>query len=69
MEDASAIMPVFTNDDRVRPSVERSLGAGLRSDWRYDRSFDWSYGGGRSGERPGVVVNRAPELENGGRLS
>ena len=43
--------------------------AELRSDWRYDRGFDWSYSCGRSGGRPGVVIGRAPEPENGGHLS
>ncbi len=69
MEDVSANMLDFTNDGRVRPSVERDLGAGYWSDWRYDRRCDWSYRGGRNGGRPGVVVNRVSEPENGGRLS
>ena len=69
MDDVLANSFVFTNDSRVRPSVERDLGEGYRSDWRYDRRCDWSYRGGRSGGRPGVVVNRVSEPENGGRLS
>ena len=68
MEDVSANMLDFTNEEGVRPSVERDLGAGYWSDWRYDRRCDWSYRGGRNGGRPGVVVNRAPEPERGGHI-
>ena len=69
MEDVSANMLDFTKDGGVILSVGRDLGAGHWFYWRYDRRCDWSYRGGRNGGRPGVVVNRVSEPENGGSLS
>ena len=69
MEDVSANMLVFTNDGLVNVSVGRDPAWPNWSDWRYDGRFHWSSSGGRSGGRPGVVVNRVLEPENGGRLS